>query len=86
MSDIERMVRRFFGAILIAVGVLIAVLAGGCTLLVLGFSFMQKGDAMTVIPMALLFGLPNFAIGLGLYFGGRALYRDPKPRADRPGA
>ena len=74
MSDTGRAVLRFFGVMMMAVGALMAALSGACTLLFAGGSLLG-GDRGSLIPMALLIGGPSVAIGLGLWFGGRALYR-----------
>ena len=64
---------RFFGGILLAIGILIAGASGLCTLIVLLSSF---GDGMKgVIPMALIVGGLPMAIGGGLIYAGRYLLR-----------
>jgi hypothetical protein len=73
-------VARFFGGLLIAAGVLIAFLCGGCGLaFFVGFlvttlqSSSPEGFAVVWLPLVL--GGPPAAIGVGLVFAGRALWR-----------
>lgn len=78
----DRAIPRLFGAILMAVGGLIALLSGSCTLLVMGFGAFDNasaGELLSVLPLALLFGAPPFAVGAGLFIWGRSLFRGPKP-------
>ena len=67
-------VKRFFGAILIAVGGLIAFLSGACTLvfIVLG---MSASSAVYNMGMALTIGIVPFIVGVVLFILGRALWR-----------
>ena len=69
-------VKRFFGAILVAVGGLIAFLSGACTV---AFMVMGLGapNPMGNISMAITFGIVPIAIGVVLFILGRALWRDP---------
>ena len=81
-------VARFFGAILIAIGILIAVLSGLCTLGVVGiglYAGLQShslNETASLLPTALAIGVPCFLIGLGFFFAGRALGRSGRP--ERP--
>jgi len=79
-------VGRFFGGLLMAVGGLIAVTSGLCSLIVtvagLGSNLSDPSASMTVLTDGLPFvlgigGIP-FVIGLGIYFAGRTLYRRSK--------
>jgi hypothetical protein len=65
--------KRLFGGILLAVGVLIAGASGLCSLSVLFSSGEFSGFGMWPI-VAVVGGVP-FAIGAGIAFGGRALLR-----------
>lgn len=69
---------RFFGYAMIAVGVLITLLSGGCTLVGLFIGLTEKGSS-GLIGTALIFGLPFVAIGIGLVVGGRTLSRSRGP-------
>ena len=88
MSDQDRPVAKLFGALLMAVGVLIAGLAGLCSAGFLVMVLSQPGSAsgaLTGIPMILIFGGVPIAIGIGVFIGGRELWRGPSrpsPRAD----
>lgn len=79
-------VKGFFGALLIAVGALMAGLCGLCTLVVAigglvtggnggGDEIFSGGD--TVILALVIGGVPT-AIGVGLFFIGNALWRQAK--------
>ena len=66
--------RRFFGAVLLAIGLLIAGGSGLCTIAVMGSALSSGGaEALGLVPLALIFGGIPFAIGLGLIFWGRWL-------------
>lgn len=83
----------FFGAMLIGVGALIAVLCGLCTgVFFIGGLFGGRGDMFGGVDIAIMSlfigGIPT-AIGVGLFYGGRAMLRasdPPKPvvRLDEP--
>jgi hypothetical protein len=64
---------RFFGGLLITVGALIGGLSGLCT--AVGLAFSLTGKDMGMAPVVLIVGGPPIAIGVGLFFGGRALWR-----------
>lgn len=75
-------VQRFFGAALIAIGVLMMVLCGGCGAIIFLFyvfdGLAHPNDmSMAIIPI-FVGGVPAL-IGLGLFAGGRALRGGPKP-------
>lgn len=75
--------RRFIGTALMAVGVLLAGLSGLCTLGYAGIGLVAwagQGDAygVAMMIMALVTGVVPILVGVGLYFGGKALRR-PKP-------
>jgi hypothetical protein len=78
-----RPVGRFFGGLLMAIGGLIAVTSGLCSLAVtaigLGSNLSDASAFMTILTAGLPFllgigGIP-FVIGLAMYFAGRSLYR-----------
>jgi len=74
--------RQFFGGLLLAIGILIMTGSGLCTLWIIGagVSSMTLGEALSALPIPLIVGGIPFAIGLGMFFWGRALLRDPEPR------
>lgn len=68
--------KQVFGSILMAVGILIAGASGLCSLVVLGGASSNGfGEALGFVFM---FGGIPFAIGLAMFFGGRALVRRAK--------
>jgi hypothetical protein len=67
--------KQLFGGLLLGVGILIMTCSGLCSLVVV---FMGLGEAMrdpSIIMLPLLVGGIPFAIGFGLFWGGRALLR-----------
>jgi hypothetical protein len=77
---------RFIGAGLMALGGLVALLSGLCSLGVLATPFFDnysaRGEAamrelMSIVAMVAIFGGVPFAVGLGLFFLGRAVRRGP---------
>jgi hypothetical protein len=80
-------VRRFFGGALMAVGFLIMALCGLCS--ACGFVLALTDDAMKggdTIALVLVFGGVPFAIGLGIFFAGKALRGTPPERPTLPPA
>ena len=68
--------KQVFGSILLAVGILIAGGSGLCSLVVLGGGISNSfGEVLGIV--LIVGGIP-FAIGLGLFFTGRALVRQAK--------
>jgi hypothetical protein len=68
--------KQVFGSILLAVGILIAGGSGLCSLVFLGSGITNGfGGMLDALP---IFGGIPFAIGLGLFFTGRALVRQAK--------
>ncbi|HEU5067060.1 MAG TPA: hypothetical protein VFT61_02590 [Sphingomicrobium sp.] len=65
--------KRLFGGILLAMGILIAGASGLCSLTILFGSSGMTGFGM--FPLVLLFGGIPFAVGAAIAFGGRALLR-----------
>jgi hypothetical protein len=65
--------KALLGSILLAVGILIAGASGLCT--VVFFVTAGAHGGLGVFPLMLVVGGIPFAIGLGLFFAGRALVR-----------
>lgn len=70
--------RRFFGALLMAVGGLIALLCGGCGALfvfggLISMFTSNPQDAPLIAGMGLVVGGVPAAIGVGLFLAGRSL-------------
>jgi hypothetical protein len=83
--DPEHPVQRFFGGLLLAVGVLWIALSGSCTLLFVGFSLVSAlthGGGMAELrgslPLELIVGAIGIAPGLAFFFGGRALLKSAR--------
>jgi len=79
--------QRFFGAALIAIGVLMMLLCGGCgALFFIGFlisgvtSSNHEDISMVIIPLV-VGGIPA-VVGLGLFVVGRSLRTDRSNRSD----
>jgi hypothetical protein len=70
--------KTFFGGLLFAVGILIAGASGLCSLTILGMGMSESGGLVMMFPLVAVFGGIPFALGLGLFFGGRALLRQAK--------
>jgi hypothetical protein len=70
--------RQFFGALLLAIGILIMTGSGLCTIVIIGMGLtsMRIGEALSELALPLIVGGVPFLIGLGLFFGGRALLRE----------
>jgi hypothetical protein len=68
-------VARFFGGVMMAIGVLIGGLAGLCTgaMVVAGLASAHPEPGLAL--MGLLFGSVPIAIGVGVFFIGRMLWR-----------
>jgi hypothetical protein len=78
MSEPSRSpVALFFGWLLIVVGVLIAGLAGLCTL-VFAPMMVSGGGGMEGLGLALLLGGAPIGLGAGMIIGGLAVIRKPK--------
>ena len=77
MSERPSALTRFVGAAMMACGVLITLLSGGCTGVVLfsGMLPLNGRDASMSLLIILGVGLPFMAIGVALFFGGRAISR-----------
>jgi hypothetical protein len=73
--------KAFFGYILMAVGALIAVLCGLCTVvwLVAGFRDLFRDESLGLL--TLIVGVLPTSIGVGLFLWGRSLARVPESPA-----
>lgn len=73
---------RFFGGMLMAVGALVALLSGLCSLGFFVVMLSERGGAGALlggmIMVAIIGGVP-FAFGLVIFFVGRNLYRISRP-------
>ena len=69
--------KSLLGGLLLAVGILVAGVSGLCSLAVLVMGVGGGGLADT-LPLLLVVGGVPFAIGLGLFFGGRSLLRSAR--------
>lgn len=69
--------KRLFGGLLLAAGILIMLVSGLCTLVVsvLGLSVVAIDPSVILLPV--MFGGIPFCIGFGLYKWGRSLLREP---------
>jgi hypothetical protein len=78
-------VQRFFGAALMAVGVLVMALCGICSTcgVIMGLTDPTFGGGDTIGLVLLIGGVP-FAIGLGTFFAGKALRGRPLERPVLP--
>jgi hypothetical protein len=76
--------KKIFGSILMAVGILIAGASGLCSLAVLGSGLSGgPGGLGELLGIVLLVGGIPFGIGLAVFFGGSALVRQAKRDADK---
>lgn len=76
--------KGLFGGLLLAAGLLIAGASGLCSL-VFGISVLGNGagaEALTILPLVLLFGGVPFSIGFGLIMWGRSLLRSAREEAE----
>lgn len=91
-TEPQSAVRGFFGAALIAIGLLMAFLCGGCGALFLigflisGMASSSHGDISMMIMPVVLGGVPA-AVGLLLFWIGKKLRKPPSPAesAEYPG-
>ena len=70
--------KGLFGGILMAVGILIAGASGLCSLVVLFGGTGTGGNIIDGISVVLMFGGIPFAMGLAMFFGGRAMVRSAR--------
>ena len=69
--------KRLFGGILVAVGILIMTGSGVCSLVVMAGSVQGAGFAgLQLAPIVALVGGIPFAVGFGIFRGGRAIGRE----------
>jgi hypothetical protein len=77
---------KFFGGLLMAIGILIATLSGLCSVWFLVMSLAPTGggefSGMGMLPLIALIGGVPFVTGLGLFFGGRAMVRAARERGE----
>ena len=75
--------KRFFGGVLLAIGILIMTGSGLCSLAVIGVGVWQGGSmALNMIQLPLIFGGLPFGIGFALFYLGRTLLRRPRKLDD----
>lgn len=78
----DRAVAKFFGLMLMAVGGLIVLLCGLCSLTFLAGAIVNMvhspGSIAMMLPMIAIFGGVPGAIGLGVFFLGRNLWQGPR--------
>jgi len=85
--DAVEVIRKFWGAALMAVGGLIAGRCGSCTLLIVGMAFsdfaaqMMRGDLswLGTLPILLIGIVPTF-VGVLLFRAGLRRFRPPRPK------
>jgi len=75
--------KRLFGGILLAVGILIMTGSGLCSLVVIGMFVSEGGSAglgegVSMLMLPAIFGGLPFAIGFGLFYVGKVLLRREK--------
>lgn len=76
--------KSLFGGLFLGAGILIAGLSGLCSLLILVMS-VADGQVLDMLPIVLIVGGIPVAIGLGLFFIGRAMLRSArKPTSSHP--
>jgi len=81
--------KNVFGGIMMGCGILVAGLAGLCTLLAAGSALIDTStqdarEFAMMLPAVLIAGGIPLAMGLGLFFGGRALMKSPSPPPVEP--
>lgn len=75
--------KKVFGSILLAVGILIAGASGLCSLVFsMGTLFGSSSNIRIDLPIILFVGGIPFGIGVALFFGGRALVRQATREAE----
>ena len=80
-----RAVAKLFGALLMAVGGLMAGLCGLCSAGVVIITISDGGNGIgSSMMLALIFGGPPIVVGIGLFLWGRSLWRGPPAKPDVP--
>lgn len=78
---------KVFGGLLMGCGILVAGLSGLCTMIAAGSAMFDTNSSsqemMSIIPAALIFGGIPVLVGIGIFFGGRALSRSAKEDEER---
>lgn len=83
--DGGRRVAKLFGALLMAVGGVMAALCGLCSAGVVIMSGANGvGGAAPAMMLALIFGGPPIVIGVGVFLWGRSLWRGPPAKPTIP--
>ena len=72
------MIKRLFGGLLIAAGILVMPTSGLCSLLIVVSAFSEVIREPTAILGPLLIGGIPFAVGFGMFRWGQSLLRRPK--------
>ena len=73
--------KKLFGSLLLGCGIIVGGLSGLCTLLFAGSAMLGSSsisELTSVVTSAVLVGGIPIAIGLGMFFGGRAMLRAAK--------
>jgi len=72
--------KKLFGGILLAAGILIGGASGLCSLafLVMGLAEPSGGYVLSTLPLVAIVGGIPLGIGVGLFFGGRAILRSAR--------
>ena len=73
--------KKLFGGILMAVGILIAGASGLCSAAII-FSGGMGPEAMSMLPMVLMVGGIPFAVGVLIAIGGGALIKSARQEDD----
>lgn len=92
MSQVRDPVPAFFGGLLMALGGLMCVLSGGCTLVFLVLSgaevrsTAQLQEMLGIGVMSVMVGAMGFVPGFLLWFVGRIVWRGSAPKPPEPPA
>jgi hypothetical protein len=70
-------VKRFFGGLLMAIGILIGGLSGLCTAMFLNLGGGPNDGGM--LGLVLILGVPPIVLGVAMFFGGLAVWRSARP-------
>lgn len=84
-ADSGRAVTRLFGALLMAVGGMMAGLCGLCSAGVVALSGANGvGGVAPAMMLVLIFGGPPIVVGVALFIWGRSMWRGPRPSNSTP--